>query len=61
LPHTDIIDFEIGVTDAAEQERVFQKLSEGGGVLMPLDNYGFSTRFGWINDRFGVSWQLNLQ
>ena len=27
---------------------------------MPLDNYGFSPRFGWFNDRFGVSWQLNL-
>jgi predicted 3-demethylubiquinone-9 3-methyltransferase (glyoxalase superfamily) len=28
--------------------------------LMPLDDNGFSKRFGWINDRFGVSWQLNL-
>ncbi len=44
----------------AELERVFRVLSEGGGVLMPLDNYGFSQRFGWVNDRFGVSWQLNL-
>jgi predicted 3-demethylubiquinone-9 3-methyltransferase (glyoxalase superfamily) len=35
-------------------------LAEGGAVLMPLDNYGFSQRFTWINDRFGVSWQLNL-
>lgn len=43
-----------------ELERVFGVLSEGGGVLMPLDNYGFSQRFGWVNDRFGVSWQLNL-
>ena len=46
--------------DAAEQENVFTRLSEGGGVLMPLDDYGFSTRFGWVTDRFGVSWQLNL-
>lgn len=43
-----------------ELERVFDVLSEGGQVLMPLDNYGFSERFGWLNDRFGVSWQLNL-
>ena len=44
----------------ADLERVFGILSEGGRVLMPLDNYGFSRRFGWLNDRFGVSWQLNL-
>jgi predicted 3-demethylubiquinone-9 3-methyltransferase (glyoxalase superfamily) len=44
----------------AELERVFAALSEGGEVLMPLDDYGFSKRFGWTNDRFGVSWQLNL-
>lgn len=36
------------------------RLSEGGGVAMPLDDYGFSARFGWGIDRFGVSWQLNL-
>jgi predicted 3-demethylubiquinone-9 3-methyltransferase (glyoxalase superfamily) len=45
---------------AAELERVFGVLSQGGQVLMPLDNYGFSQRFGWVNDRFGVSWQLNF-
>jgi len=27
---------------------------------MPLDNYGFGKKFGWVNDRFGVSWQLNV-
>ena len=44
----------------AELERVFGILAEGGHVLMPLGDYGFSKRFGWLNDRFGVSWQLNL-
>ncbi|QTD47426.1 VOC family protein [Ottowia testudinis] len=43
-----------------EQTRVFNTLADGGGVLMPLADYGFSRRFGWLNDRFGVSWQLNL-
>jgi len=38
----------------------FNRLSDSGQVLMPLGDYGFSPRFGWCNDRFGVSWQLNL-
>ena len=43
-----------------ELERLFAALGDGGATLMPLANYGFSQRFGWVNDRFGVSWQLNL-
>jgi uncharacterized glyoxalase superfamily protein PhnB len=45
----------------AELNRAFKRLAEGGEILMPLDNYGFSRKFGWTNDRFGVSWQLNLE
>jgi predicted 3-demethylubiquinone-9 3-methyltransferase (glyoxalase superfamily) len=44
----------------AELNEAFKHLSEGGKVMMPLDNYGFSKKFGWVSDRFGVSWQLNL-
>ena len=43
----------------AELDSLFAALSEDGGVLMPLGDYGFSRKFGWVNDRFGVSWQLN--
>ncbi|MGW7331193.1 VOC family protein [Streptomyces sp. NPDC054840] len=45
---------------AAEIERLYAALAEQGTELMPLGSYGFSARFGWVNDRFGVSWQLNL-
>jgi predicted 3-demethylubiquinone-9 3-methyltransferase (glyoxalase superfamily) len=47
-------------SEAEELEYAFAALGEGGQVLMPLGDYGFSRRFGWLNDRFGVSWQLNL-
>jgi predicted 3-demethylubiquinone-9 3-methyltransferase (glyoxalase superfamily) len=43
-----------------ELERLFAALADGGAQLMPLGDYGFSRRFGWVNDRYGVSWQLNL-
>ena len=46
--------------DAEEVNRLFAALSEGGTVLMGLDAYPFARRFGWVNDRFGVSWQLRL-
>ncbi len=44
-----------------EVTMLFTKLSEGGEVLMPLDTYPFSEKFGWVNDRFGVSWQLDFK
>ena len=43
-----------------ELARLFAALGDGGATLMPLGGYGFSRRFGWVNDRYGVSWQLNL-
>jgi predicted 3-demethylubiquinone-9 3-methyltransferase (glyoxalase superfamily) len=50
------------VTCDSEEEidQAFEKLSQGGEILMPLDAYPFSAKFGWINDKFGVSWQLSL-
>lgn len=41
-------------------DRVYAALSDGGKVMMPPGAYGFSTWFAWLEDRFGVSWQLNL-
>jgi len=41
-------------------DAAWDKLSEGGNVLMPLDKYPFSEHYGWVQDKFGVSWQLIL-
>jgi predicted 3-demethylubiquinone-9 3-methyltransferase (glyoxalase superfamily) len=57
---TPSISMFVDCADELEIERLFTGLSEGGTVRMPLNNYGFSLRFGWVDDRFGVSWQLNL-
>jgi predicted 3-demethylubiquinone-9 3-methyltransferase (glyoxalase superfamily) len=50
----------IEVESEEELQRLYAALGDGGAALMPLGEYGFSRRFGWVNDRFGVSWQLNL-
>ena len=57
---TPSISLFIDCESEAELDRAFRELAAGGAVLMPLDNYGFSTKFTWVQDRFGVSWQLNL-
>ena len=51
------------VTCATEEEidRLFEKLSQGGKVAMPLAAYPFSDKFAWVEDKYGVSWQLNLE
>lgn len=44
-----------------EIEFLFSNLSKNGDVKMPLDNYGFSKQFAFVEDKFGLSWQLNLE
>ena len=43
-----------------EIKTLFDKLSVNGQVFMPLNKYPFSEKFGWLADKYGVSWQLNL-
>lgn len=57
---TPSFSFFLECADEAEFDRLFAALSGEGGVLVPPDNYGWSRTFAWVNDRFGVSWQLNL-
>lgn len=44
----------------AALDRIWNQLSEGGTALMPLDTYPFSEHYGWIQDKYGLSWQLIL-
>lgn len=57
---TPSISIWVNCESEAEIDRVFNALADGGAVLMPLDTYPFSKKFGWVQDRFGVSWQLTL-
>lgn len=41
-------------------DEIWNKLAEGGKALMPIGEYPFSKRYGWIEDKYGVSWQLIL-
>lgn len=52
------ISFFLHVASAAEADRLFGALAEGGKVMMPLGAYPWSERYGWVADRFGVSWQV---
>lgn len=58
---TPSISIYVECEDEAELAEKSATLAEGGLVYMPMDNYGFSKKFAWVGDRFGVSWQLNLQ
>jgi predicted 3-demethylubiquinone-9 3-methyltransferase (glyoxalase superfamily) len=44
--------------DEEEVRLLFDQIASDGDVKMPLDDYGFSSCFGWATDRYGVSWQI---
>ena len=49
----------IQINDAADAERIFRALSEGGTVTMPLQETFWAARFGMVVDRFGIPWMVN--
>lgn len=60
-PHfkfTPAISFLVRCSTTNEVDELWNKLSESGTALMPLDSYPFSERYGWTTDRFGLSWQV---
>ena len=57
---TPAISFWVTCETEAEVDRAFAMLSDGGAVLMPLGEYPFSRKYAWVQDKFGVSWQVSL-
>ncbi len=47
-------------TTTAEVDRIFTALSQEGKIFMPLAKYPFSEWYGWVEDKFGISWQISL-
>jgi predicted 3-demethylubiquinone-9 3-methyltransferase (glyoxalase superfamily) len=54
------VSFIVNHKTPGEVQELWNRLSEGGSVLMPLDKYPFSEKYGWLQDKYGVSWQLIL-
>jgi predicted 3-demethylubiquinone-9 3-methyltransferase (glyoxalase superfamily) len=57
---TPAISLVVACDDEDELDASWARLADGATVLMPLQAYDFSPRFGWLQDRFGVTWQLSL-
>lgn len=54
------ISFYIICKSEEEIDRLWKSFLQGGSVLMPLDKYDWSSKYGWVSDRFGVNWQLSF-
>jgi predicted 3-demethylubiquinone-9 3-methyltransferase (glyoxalase superfamily) len=57
---TPAVSIWVDLDTETQLESVFTRLAEGGVTHMPMSDYGFSRQFTWVDDRYGVSWQLNL-
>ena len=55
---TPAISFFVSGETAEEIDAIWAKLMDGGSVLMPLQQYPFSEKFGWVQDKYGLSWQI---
>ncbi|MHC5065480.1 MAG: VOC family protein [Planctomycetota bacterium] len=64
IPHafdfTPSWSFFVDCTSEEEIEELVAALQEGGTTMMPLGEYEWSRKFAWVQDRFGISWQINL-
>ena len=52
------VSFLVACREKSDVDMLWEKLSEGGSALMELGEYPFSERYGWVQDRYGLSWQI---
>ena len=52
------VSFLVACREKSDVDMLWEKLSEGGSALMELGQYPFSERYGWVQDRYGLSWQI---
>ncbi len=57
---TPAISFFVYCPTESEVDELYAKFADGGSVLMPLQKYPFNDRYAWVQDKYGVSWQLYL-
>lgn len=57
---TPAVSFSVTCETIEEVDMLWEKLSDGGSVLMELGEYPWSKKYGWCSDKYGLSWQLNL-
>lgn len=57
---TPAVSFFVTLESEAEVDALWEKLSAGSSVLMPLDAYPWSQKYGWLSDRYGLSWQVSV-
>jgi predicted 3-demethylubiquinone-9 3-methyltransferase (glyoxalase superfamily) len=60
ITFTPATSFFVSCETSEELDELWKNFSDGSTVLMELDKYPFSEKFGWLQDKYGISWQLNL-
>jgi predicted 3-demethylubiquinone-9 3-methyltransferase (glyoxalase superfamily) len=57
---TPAVSLSVSCKSEEEVDKLYEKLAENGQVLMALDKYPFAPKYAWINDKYGLSWQIIL-
>lgn len=60
IGHNPYLSLSVTCGSEDEIERLYEALADGGETPMPLGDYGFSAKFAWVTDRYGVPWQLTV-